>query len=153
MGIHTITNNIFTKVFAKKGYECGILIKLNKPAIIQKIHLQVARCTYDTVFYRVNIYNVERNDIYTNILERPIYIKIAKDQIKETISFNLMDYNIRVDNDFLITLEYVKDLGPGEISFHSSLVHGSYFRETSQDTWVTIPLGGFGMTVDVAIEK
>lgn len=153
LGITTNSDNVQTSVYAAKGYECGILIKLNKPAIIQKIHLNVAQCTYDTVFYRLNIYNVERSGKYTNILERPIYIKIAKDKMKDKISINLMEYNIRVNNDFLISLEYVKDLGPGKVSFCSSLFHASYFREASQGDWLSVPLGGFSLSVDVAIEK
>lgn len=153
LGVKASSKNIKTGVVATKGAECGILIKLNKPAMIQTLNLNIAECEYDTVFYRLNIYSVKGNDIDTNVLQSPIYITITKDQIKDFMSFDLKNYNIRVKGDFLITLEYVKDLGPGHIWFCSSLFHASYFRETSQAEWMSMPLGGFGLTVDVAMER
>ena len=101
----------------KLGYEMGVLMYTKKNTILEKVNLNVASCTYDTIFYRLNIYKKLASGEFENILKEPIYIQFEKEKIKETIQVDLSKYGIEVEGDFLVTVELVKDLGKGHLFF------------------------------------
>jgi hypothetical protein len=136
----------------KLGYEFGILIKVKKSTIIEKVNINIALCTYDTILYRLNIYKVVGRMNFENILQKPIYIKLSKDQINEKVIIDLESYNLEVNGDFLITIEHIKDLGPGELMFCGSLLDKTYYRLTSQGNWYTIPMG-ISISLIAKVEK
>lgn len=125
------------------GNEMGTLMKIKrKPTFIDSVRFDIAFSTYDTVFFRLNVY--EKTDKqFRNILKEPIYIKIAQTAMKESIVIDLRDKNLIVENNFLVTLEMVKDLGPGKLQFCANLIGNSatYFRSTSQASWKKIAPG------------
>jgi hypothetical protein len=41
----------------------------------------------------------------------------------------------------LVTLEHIKDLGIGRLSFCAALFRKTHYRPTSQGTWKTGPVG------------
>jgi carboxypeptidase-like protein len=137
------------------GYELGLLIHVKKNAEIEKININIKECTYDSVFFRLNIYNRDKKDGFVNMVKKPIYIKLSKEQAKERITVDLQNEGIMVQGDFLVSLEYVKNLGNGRLSFCSKLVtHSTYYRLTSQGDWKKAPLGlGVGISADVKIEE
>ena len=55
---YTIQSKIIQAGFTNNnlGYEMGVLIKNKTRAKIQSINLNVGTCTYDSVLYRVNVY-------------------------------------------------------------------------------------------------
>ena len=134
------------------GYECGILMETKKSAELERVNINIAQCTYDSIFYRLNIYRVRGKMNFENILTTPIYINISKDQVKEKITIDLQSQNIIVDGDFLVTLENVKNLGNGNLYFCSGIMDKTYFRKTSQAVWETIPVG-ISISVDAKVEK
>lgn len=139
----------------KLGYEMGVLMHTKKTAILEKVNLNIASSTYDTIFYRLNIYKREKRESFENILKEPIYIQFEKEKIKETIQVDLSKYGIEVEGDFLVTVELVKDLGKGHL-FFSCTIFGAptFFRETSQGQWRRIPMNiGIGINVEVIVEK
>jgi len=123
------------------GYELGILMGVKKSAFIKIVNINIASCDYDTIFYRMNIYQVSREKGFENILLEPIYIEMTKESVKDQIQVDLQSKNIVVDGDFLITLEHVKDLGEGNLYFCASMMSKTYYRKTSQGKWETIPVG------------
>jgi len=136
----------------KLGYELGLLLKVKKSAFLEKVDISIAVCTYDSIFYRLNIYRVLGKMKYENILNKPIYISLPKEKVTETISINLKPRNIVVEGDFLITLEHVKDLGPGNLFFSIGLSKKTYYRKTSQGIWEKVPIG-IGISVMAQVEK
>lgn len=134
------------------GYECGILLKIKKSALLETLNLNVVSCSFDTIFYRVNLYKVVNETTYENILTSPIYIKIPKDKIKDKITIDLLPYNLKVNGDCLITLEYIKELGNGYLWFCARFPGKTYIRKTSQGNWETVPIG-ISFSVDAKIEK
>lgn len=134
------------------GYECGLLLKVKKSAILEKVEINITSCTYDSIFYRLNIYRVKSKMNFENILQKPIYVSLQKDQIGNKISINLKPENIVVDGDFLITLEHVKNLGSGYLYFSAGLSKKTYYRKTSQGVWETSPIG-VSISVTAKIEK
>lgn len=134
------------------GYECGILIKVKKSAVIKSVNINISQCSYDTIFYRLNIYRVHGKINFENILTNPIYINLPKDKVKDKIIIDLQSQHIVVDGDFLVTLENVKDLGKGYLYFCAGLMDKTYFRKTSQGEWLTVPVG-ISLSVEAEVEK
>lgn len=127
------------------GSELGIRIETNGPVRLEDINLDVATCTYDSVTYRLNIYQCLDNDEYKNILQKPIYIRFSKNKINEAITVDLKKYSIIIEGDVLITLELYKDLGEGRLLFRTQFFTGTtYHRKTSEGKWTEAP-GLIGM--------
>jgi hypothetical protein len=137
----------------KLGYELGVLIKNKKSAFIKWICINIAKCTYDTIFYRLNVYTDNGDHEFENILKQPIYINIPKLQIQETVYIDLSLKNIVTPGNFLITLEHVKDLGEGELMFCCALGKRTYYRKTSQDLWTSEGAAGVSISVIADVEK
>lgn len=134
------------------GYECGILMKVKRTAILKQVNINISDCSYDTVFYRLNIYKVQGKMDFKNILNEPIYIKMAEELVKSEIQIDLQSKDILVDGDFLITLEHIKDLGEGHLFFCAGLGKKTYFRKTSQGKWENVPVG-ISISVIADVEK
>lgn len=134
------------------GYECGILMGVKKSAVLERVNINIAQCTYDTIFYRLNIYRVHGKMNFENILTSPIYVSMPKDKVKDVISIDLQSQNIVVDGDFLVSLEHIKDLGTGNLYFCAGVMGKTYYRKTSQGEWETAPVG-ISVSVDAKVEK
>lgn len=122
------------------GYEIGTIMRVKKPAFVKEVKINIADCSYDTIYYRLNIYKLKGEVDFENVLQEPIYINISKEMIKESIEIDLRAYNIIIDSDFLVSVEQVKHLGDGYLHFCARLFsENSYFRETSQGSWHKCP--------------
>jgi hypothetical protein len=127
------------------GSELGIKAFVKKKVVLKNINLDVAVCTYDSVIYRLNIYQTDNQIDYRNILKEPIYISFSKDDINKVITYDLLKYSIIVEGNVLITLELFKDLGEGRLLFRTEYFTGlTYHRKTSQGSWTQSP-GVIGM--------
>jgi hypothetical protein len=127
------------------GSELGV--KINSPGEVQllDLNLNVATCTYDSVTYRLNIYQTVDEVIYKNILSEPIYVSFTKDRINHIVTFDLQKYSIVVKGDFLVTLELYRDLGEGRLLFYTQYFTSyTYHKKTSEGKW-TKASGAIGM--------
>jgi len=136
----------------KLGYEMGVLMSVKKKAELERININIAECSYDSIFYRLNIYQMNENKEFVNILTHPIYIKRSKAQVADKITIDLSNENIEVSGDFLVSLEHIKDLGEGRLYLSCKLFNKTYFRETSQGSWQTVAIG-VSISADVKIEQ
>jgi hypothetical protein len=134
------------------GYELGILMHCKKSAFIKKVIINMANCTYDSVFYRLNIYKVRGKMNFENVMVNPVYFHKSKVETNKEIQLDLQSQNIVVYGDFLVTLEHVKDLGKGSLNFCIGLFEKTYYRKTSQGDWKTIPIG-VSISVEAEVEK
>ena len=134
------------------GYEMGVIIKVKRPVFVEQININIAETSYDTLFYRLNIYSVAGNNKFSNILNAPIFIQIPKEQLTESIRVDLREHNLRMESDFLVTLEHIKDMGPGYLNFCASLRGRTHHRKTSHANWESTPIG-IGIYVDVLEEN
>lgn len=140
------------------GAEIGTIIKIKKsPTYIESFSFFVAKNTYGNLFFRFNIYNLKDDKPFENILNENIFVQTGIGKGKVTV--DLKKYNISVEDDFFISLEYVKPLPEkrgNELSFGSGLGlldNPSYSRFSSQGDWEKVPLVGIGLNVDVKYEK
>jgi hypothetical protein len=152
LGYTTKTKALQIRLSDTIGYEAGVYLKIKKSAKLNNIYLNIISCTYDTIFYRINIYKVIGKMDFQNLLERPIYVNLPKDKINDNISIDISKENIIVDGDCLVTIEHVKKLSQGLINFSADILGKSYYRETSQADWKTYPVG-LSICVDAMVEK
>lgn len=135
----------------KLGYELGVKMKSRKPAFIEEIYIEIASCTYDTIFYRLNIYEMVDGVPGRNILRQPIYLTYTQDEVQELLTVNIKEQYIRVDGPFIVSLELVKDLGEGKLMLKTGVMNNkTWHRETSQAEWASI---GFGVGISALINE
>jgi hypothetical protein len=112
---------------------------------LEDIDLNVAICTYDSVTYRLNIYQSDNQVDYKNIMTVPVYITFSKDKINNVITLDLRKYSILIEGDVIIALELYKDLGEGRLLFHTEYFTGyTYHRKAIEGSWTAAP-GVIGM--------
>ena len=135
------------------GYECGLMMNVKKTAVIKTVKVNVSACDYDSIFYRLNIYEVRGEYDFENILREPIYVSASKEDIlKNGLQVDLGEKDIIVSGDFVVALEHVRNLGNAGIWFCASMRHESYYRKTSQGNWTTLPVG-ISISVVADVEK
>ena len=134
------------------GKEMGVILAIRKSAKLKKINLNIATCNFDTIFYRINVYEVKNlwKKDFVNILKTPLYINIPKDKVKSTITIDIENRDIWVNGNCLVTIEYIKDLGKGQLYFCAGIGNNTYHRTTSQAKWSSAPIGiGLNVLADV----
>ncbi len=135
---YPVTTDELRSGFAENelGSELGVVINTKKRYKLKSLNLNVAICTYDSVTYRLNIYELGDQGEFKNILTKPIYISFSKEEINKALTFDLWDYSIITEGDLLVTLELYKDLGVGRLLFRTEYFTGyTYHRKTSQGLW------------------
>jgi hypothetical protein len=130
------------------GYECGVMMKTRKPVLLETLYLDIATCKYDTVFYRINVYKKTGEAEFENILTKPIFINLTRNHLSRRTSIDLKPYNITIDEDFLVTIEHIRNLGHNGLFFRCRFPGKTWGRKTSQGSWFSVPLG-LGISMDV----
>jgi len=136
------------------GSELGIKVNVNHTVRLKDLNLNVSVCTYDSVSYRLNIYQSVSHTEFKNILTEPIYISFTRDETDNHISFDLSEYSIVLpEGEVVIALQLYKDLGKGRLLFHTNFLTGStLFRKTNDDKWAEAS-GEIGMYLNGDILK
>jgi hypothetical protein len=144
----------------KLGTEMGVIINLPRKkniAFLKNFRFYIGEFTFDRFPVRLNIYNLKNNQPYENILAEPIFLDISS--AGEYI-IDLEKYNIIVNGDFFISLEYYKiaDQNEGELTFcavHNRKMNkgNGYYRLTSQGDWKREMFDNVGFSVQVECEK
>ena len=92
---------------AQLGTEIGAPIKIKKPSFLKTANFVFNHAKGDSVLLRINIYEFEEGTIGKNLLPENVIIR-AK-QKKGKISVDLKEYNLVVESDVLLTLEWLRD--------------------------------------------
>ncbi len=134
------------------GSEIGVPMKIKtRLTYIEELNFNIANNSYDTVVFRVNVYTIKNGVPDSNILVQPIYVKL--NSASGTLTVDLKDKNIHVDHDFFVSLEWLKDLGKGQLFFPAGLMNShSYVRNASQGKWEKIPIG-IGFYCKISYQK
>lgn len=135
--------------------EIGTLMKVKKKkTFVDSVQINVGKCTHAELLYRLNIYE-ELDGDFKNILQEPIYIRLSREQVGRAVNINLTDKNIVVNHNFIVSIEKVKDLGPGEFSICAKLFGGAmYVRVASHhDRFIKLPVIGMGMVAYVTFSE
>ena len=95
----------------KLGCEIGVKIKLGKkkPAWVQEFRFHVAQNRYDTAFFRVNIYELDENDMpVKNLLTESTVVAFTEES--GPVVVDLKEQQIFAEGDFYVGLEYIREL-------------------------------------------
>lgn len=154
LGVKTRLRNIAAGFRENKlGYELGIMMKTNKTMTLQTIHVNFSHTAYDSIFYRLNVYEEVGKMQFENILTKPYYISIALTDIKETVEIDVSHLQITSNKNLLVTLEHVRNLGEkGYLFFCAAPGKKTYYRKTSQGDWESARVG-ISISADVLMEK
>jgi hypothetical protein len=81
-----------------------------------------------------------------NILKENILISVGNKT--GNVVLDLSKYNVVVNGDFFVALEYISGSESSGIVFSAGFMNnGTYYRKTSQGRWRKYPLGvGFNVT-------
>ena len=118
------------------GNEIALFVKVKKtPAYIDGIQFSVVENIYPEVRFRVNVYSSDYRFPNENILKENIFVTLK--QSEGLISVDLKEYDILVDDDVFISLEWIdEDLGSEGLWFSAGVFGKSiYARSTSQAEW------------------
>ena len=106
------------------GNQVGQVIAVKKPAFLEDISWHLFSCTYDTVYFRLNIYKLRDDYPAENILPRSVYLKVSRQQAQEQLSLDLRPFHLYLTENVVVALELVRSLGTGELWFRQPLVGG-----------------------------
>lgn len=100
------------------GNQFGQRIAIGRAAWLQDISFKITHCTYDTVYLRVNVYQVGPDDFPgDNLLAVPLYVRVARAEIDDRVFVNLRPCKLWLTSDVIVSLELVRALGKGTLAF------------------------------------
>ncbi len=121
------------------GGEIATRLKIKKKnSRLKELKIKVLENLSDSIKVRINIYGFNKNSPNVNLLNSNIFHTISIKSGIETI--NLKPYNIKLDNDVIISVELIEVFGD-KISFVLAGMKKSgftYRRYISQDKWKLI---------------
>ena len=138
------------------GSEAGTVmqVKKGKTYYLSTAGFNIAKCEYDSILFRMNIYSYKNGKVGDVLHNLPIYIKVVKDQ--QRIQLDLRPYQLEVTDDFVMTLEWIQDLANRDDSFMfcaGFMGGGITWRKTSQDGFQKLPGFGIGIYCIAEYEK
>lgn len=123
------------------GSELGMKIKTNRNnAVLKNLNWKIAANNFNRIKFRINLYSI-KNDLPDTLLSsKAIFGQI--DNLKTGwIQFDLAPYNIKINGDFIITLQWAestmdkKEKPVTLIPVSLSFAKNCYYRIASQDKW------------------
>lgn len=154
VGIKTDNNNITGGFMSNDlGSELATVFTYTKgkPAQLKKVYFSLVESTYDTLLFRLNVYDFKKGVFGDNLLLKPVYIRTTKNN--GIIEVDLSSLDILFNGSIAVSIEWMKDLGPGNLFFSCRFFKGqSFARKTSHADWEKIPVG-MGIWGDVEYES
>ncbi len=157
IGNETTTQRIsFSFLNNNLGNEFGTKMKIrkNKDTYLEEFNFSIAYNKCDSLYFRLNIYDIEDGYPNNNLLKQNIIIKT---NIKNgVVSVDLSPYQIYVQDDIIVSLEWLRDLcsnANSELGFSASLFGNAYDRSRSFEGWGKISVATPGMWMKVRYEQ
>lgn len=154
--IKTLGNNTRTSAisagFGSNNLGCEMAVRLNvrQPKTqLRRFMININKNTLGkTPVFRLNVYSNANGMPGENILKQNVIIECK--EMTGFVELDLMQYNLVVDDDVFVSLEWIKDLGPAKGLYFSAKVPAgtTYFRMTSQDKWKKAAGVGVGLHVE-----
>ncbi|UYZ61651.1 carboxypeptidase-like regulatory domain-containing protein [Hymenobacter weizhouensis] len=139
------------------GTQIGQRIRIKHPSMLEQVSFHINECTYDSVFYRVNVYRLGPDghpDEQRNVLPEAVYVRLAKAQTADRIRVDLSRYQLWLEpgQEVAVCLELVRDLGPGRLLLTATVLGGPLFEKHGiAESWEKI--GAFGMGIDATVTE
>src|SRR5690606_29644279 len=91
------------------GNEVGVRMKIKKATKINAFNTYIVKNEYGKVKFRLNIYDIKDGSPNRSILKENIFIET--DIKSGPLSVDLSQYDIRCEDDIVVSLEWIEDLG------------------------------------------
>ena len=130
------------------GSQGGVRIPIKHPNTnIESLSFFIIRNPFESLTFRVNIYEFNGGKPGNNILNDNVIFKVGNKQAGK-ITVDLTNYNIYVNKDVLIALEWIgsKPATTGQLDVAAVLFGSTYVRQASQYLWVK-KSAGLGFSV------
>jgi len=136
----------------KLGNEVGMVMRIKgSPTLLKTFSASIASDKNPEVKMRLNFYSVKKGMPDALITKENIIVTAPRSSGKLTV--DLTPYNIMVEDDFFVSLEWIED-APGRIFFSAALLATPIIsRDTSQGEWKKLSIAGIGFTVDTTYWK
>ena len=138
------------------GAEMGIRVNINRQTLVDQFNFFISynRLSATSIF-RLNFYSIKKGKPDTNIMPRQILIPIESGQTGE-ISVDLRPYDILLEEDIIIALEWVDNKGENKkdeaIFFSLGMFNsGTLYKHSSQSPFKKYNSFGVGFNLDVRI--
>lgn len=92
---------------AQLGCEIGSSIRIKKETYLKSANFKLNHADGDSLLFRVNIYHFKEGEIGENILKENITIYAP--QKRGVLTVDLTPYELIINHDVLLTLEWIKD--------------------------------------------
>ena len=150
LGNKTTSKMIYAAFTTNKlGNEMGFVVRQRKrPMILKKFTISLVENDYGPIRFRLNFYAVENGLPTSTLLKENIIIET--DVTSGIVSKDLAPYQIVIDEDFFVAIEWIEDLGPGNLFFSGGFFGSPLIaREVSQGSWTKVGSASVGMNVEV----
>lgn len=149
---NTTTSTIVTGGFSSNdlGNEIGVKIKIKRsPTYVKDFNINIVENIYDTLKFRINFYNIKKGLPNKRLFDKNIIVVTTLREGKLTV--DLSKYNIVVEEDFIVAIEWIEDLGKTDgLRFSCGFLGKSIIvRQTSQGEWTKITGVSVGINVRV----
>jgi hypothetical protein len=91
----------------KRGREIGVVMKNGEKCYIETVAMDINYVSHDTMFYEMNIYDFAAGQVGPPIIDERIFFRIPKSEIKKNFRIELSDRNIKVEDDFFVSIEAI----------------------------------------------
>jgi len=132
------------------GNEMGFVVRGRKrPMILKKFAISIVENDYGKIRFRLNFYSVEDGMPTTTLLKENIIIETEVSS--GIVTKDLTPYDLVIDEDFFVSIEWIEDLGPGKLFFSGGFFGSPLIaREVSQGSWSKIGSANVGMNVEIS---
>jgi hypothetical protein len=130
------------------GSQAGIIIPISHAETnLQNLSLFIIQNSFKHLLFRVNLYEIVNGMPDKNLLTENILISVDDYKTGKLI-FDLSKYNLYLNNDALITLEWIEaqPAANARLAVAAALFGHSYYRQASQSAW-TKKRPGIGISV------
>ena len=136
------TNNVL-------GNEIGVIISVkDTPTVLESFNFHINENQYKPLVFRVNIYSLKNGEPHKSLVYENIIVNTSLRN--GMMRIDLREYNVWVDDDFYIGLEWIQDLGNKSLLFSADRLTGVIVnRQTSQGNWNKVKGLGLGFHVEV----
>lgn len=131
------------------GTELGALIAVSKETYIKSANFVLNHAKGDSLLLRINIRHYENGTIGENVLTENVLVEDK--QRKGTYTVDLTPYDIVLDSDVLLSVEWLRnfdDMGNEHVSFDTKKVRrpkhmrGVYVKNSSVSSFIKLPVIG-----------
>ena len=81
---------------------------------------------------------------------KSLLTRLGYEYEEKVVTKDLSFYQIVIDEDFFVAIEWIEDLGPGNLFFSGGFLGSPLIaREVSQGTWSKVGAASVGMNLEV----